>query len=143
MSRAKIASRYALFAVAATAGNLLAQAAILAVYADIGALIAALGVGTVVGLVIKYELDRRYIFHFRSRTKKEHGRSFVLYSFSGMATTVIFWGSEIALHLASDGWPPAKYMGGAIGLAIGYVIKYQLDKRYAFRFRQDDASNAA
>jgi hypothetical protein len=26
-----------------------------------------------------------------------------------------------------------RYVGGCIGLAIGYVIKYRLDKRYVFR----------
>ena len=24
------------------------------------------------------------------------------------------------------------YLGGALGLAIGYVVKYQLDKRFVF-----------
>ena len=24
------------------------------------------------------------------------------------------------------------YLGGAVGLAIGYVLKYQLDKRFVF-----------
>ena len=26
----------------------------------------------------------------------------------------------------------AAYVGGALGLAVGYVIKYQLDKRFVF-----------
>ena len=26
-----------------------------------------------------------------------------------------------------------RYLGGVIGLMIGYIIKYQLDKRYVFR----------
>lgn len=26
-----------------------------------------------------------------------------------------------------------RYLGGVLGLAIGYVIKYELDKRFVFR----------
>jgi len=26
-----------------------------------------------------------------------------------------------------------RYVGGVIGLAIGYYVKYQLDKRYVFK----------
>ena len=42
----------------------------------------------------------------------------------GLATTVIFWGFETK---------EMRYLGGIIGLAIGYLTKYHLDKRYVFR----------
>ena len=33
--------------------------------------------------------------------------------------------------LSQDGWP--RFVGAAIGLAIGYVTKYHLDRRFVFR----------
>ena len=46
-------------------------------------------------------------------------------------TTIIFWGTEIAFDtLFQD--PNAKYLGAVIGLSIGYIIKYFLDKKYVF-----------
>ncbi|MCL1962124.1 MAG: GtrA family protein [Desulfovibrionaceae bacterium] len=51
-----------------------------------------------------------------------------------MATTVIFWGFEFGFH-APFGTRWMRYLGGVIGLAIGYVAKYGLDKRFVFRDR--------
>ncbi len=49
----------------------------------------------------------------------------------GVVTTLIFWGFEMAFHLAfgTDGM---RYLGGVIALLSGYVIKYRLDKRFVF-----------
>ena len=54
-----------------------------------------------------------------------------LYTAMGLATTVIFWGFEFGFHhlFATR---EMRYLGGVIGLAIGYVSKYYLDKRYVF-----------
>jgi hypothetical protein len=50
----------------------------------------------------------------------------------GLATTFIFWGFEFGFqHLFET--KEMRYLGGIIGLAIGYLTKYQLDKRYVFR----------
>ena len=48
-----------------------------------------------------------------------------------MVTTLVFWGTEFAFHLAFQ-TDAMRYLGGVIGLVIGYAIKYQLDKRYVF-----------
>jgi hypothetical protein len=50
----------------------------------------------------------------------------------GLATTVIFWGFEFGFHHIFE-TKEMRYLGGVIGLAIGYVTKYHLDKRYVFR----------
>ena len=59
------------------------------------------------------------------------GRMFMLYSGMGVLTTLLFWGVEYAFHLVF-GTDTMRYLGGAIGLTAGYVIKYHLDKRFVF-----------
>jgi putative flippase GtrA len=49
----------------------------------------------------------------------------------GVLTTIIFWAIELAFeHIYQT--KEMRYLGGIIGLAIGYIIKYQLDKRFVF-----------
>jgi putative flippase GtrA len=87
--------------------------------------------GTLAGLVTKYLLDKRYIFYHTPKDKKDDAKKFALYSFMGVFTTVIFWGTEIGFNAVFEN-PNAKYVGAIIGLSIGYVIKYYLDKKYVF-----------
>ncbi len=49
----------------------------------------------------------------------------------GLVTTMIFWGFEYGFHLIFES-KKMRYFGGIIGLAIGYFIKYHLDKRFVF-----------
>lgn len=88
-------------------------------------------IGTAAGLPLRYLLEKRYIFAFKSNNIVHDGQLFILYSFMGVFTTAIFWGVEYAFHLifATD---TMRYMGGVIGLAIGFYVKYQLDKKYVF-----------
>nr|WP_247887257.1 GtrA family protein [Azospirillum sp. SYSU D00513] len=122
--------RYTAFAVVATAVNLLTQWCLFALYAGPGAVYAALALGTLTGLVAKYVLDKRWIFDDRSTGAAAHARKFSLYTLMGVFTTVIFWGTELAFDALGGGsW---RYVGGALGLAIGYVVKYRLDRRFVF-----------
>ncbi|MDF2234593.1 GtrA family protein [Albimonas sp. CAU 1670] len=95
------------------------------------ALILAIGLGTAVGLVVKYLLDKRWIFFDRSTGAKAHARRFALYTLMGVATTAIFWGSEA---LAWWLWRSdlARETGAVLGLMVGYVAKYQFDRRFVF-----------
>jgi len=123
--------RYALFAVLATLANLGMQRAVLAaVPGDMGFAIAVLA-GTAVGLVLKYLLDKRWIFDDRTTGLANHSRKFGLYTAMGIVTTLIFWGTETAFWLT---WRTdlMRETGAVIGLAIGYTIKYELDRRYVF-----------
>lgn len=92
----------------------------------------SIAAGTGVGLVVKYILDKRYIFRFRARDAIHDGQTFVLYTLMGLATTIVFWGFELGFHHIFE-TKEMRYLGGMIGLAIGYVTKYHLDKRYVFR----------
>lgn len=128
----KLALIYAILALIATAANIGSQDLIVRNYAGPYAIEISIFAGTGVGLLIKYILDKRYIFRFQAKDAIHDGQTFILYTVMGLATTVIFWGFEFTFqHLfQSDGM---RYLGGAIGLAIGYVTKYHLDKRYVFR----------
>ena len=123
--------RYALFAVIATIANLGAQRAVLAFGDSAVHFALAVFAGTGVGLVIKYALDKRWIFADVSTDLKDHGKKFGLYTAMGIVTTLIFWGTETAFWLI---WSTdtMREVGAIIGLTIGYVVKYNLDRRYVF-----------
>ena len=127
-----IAFRYVLFAIISTIVNLGFQYLSFLVYSGFLALYVAMFVGTLAGLILKYVLDKKYIFFHETKSKKEDGKKFLLYSLMGVFTTFIFWGFEIGFdYLFED--KNAKYLGGLIGLAIGYVVKYNLDKKFVFK----------
>lgn len=123
--------KYCLFAVIATAINLGTQWLVLLVNQSNLWILAALFCGTATGLVAKYVLDKRWIFYYQTSNAKDDAHRFSLYTLMGLATTVIFWGMELGFHYLLDE-AYAKYLGGAIGLSIGYYVKYQLDKRFVF-----------
>ncbi len=123
--------RYAAFAVAATIANLAAQRAVLAVDHSMRGYLFAVLAGTVVGLVLKYLLDKRWIFGDRTTGLRAHGRKFTLYTAMGVVTTLIFWGSESAFYLVW-GTDLMREIGAVLGVAVGYVTKYQLDRRFVF-----------
>lgn len=129
MSSFTLVILYAGFAVVATLANLGAQRAVLGLNGDWFFL--AMATGTGVGLVTKYVLDKRWIFSNAVRPVREEGRQFTLYTITGIGTTLIFWGSESAFWLI---WKTQtmREVGAVIGLTIGYVVKYHLDRRFVF-----------
>jgi putative flippase GtrA len=127
-----------IFAAIATGANLGVQAILDRAYEGTFSLYVSLFAGTLVGLVVKYLLDKRFIFFDSTRGLARRGWQFVRYGLTGLLTTAIFWGMELgAFHLF--GTRPARYLGGALGLAIGYWLKYQLDKRLVFAERSGRA----
>ena len=127
MSACALVLRYAFFALLATIANLGLQRLVLAQYGFFAALLS----GTAAGLIVKYTLDKNWIFHDRSTGMRSHRRKFSLYAGFSLITTVIFWGSETAFWLVW-GSDLMRELGAVIGLTIGYAIKYQLDRRYVF-----------
>lgn len=127
--------RYAAFAVIATVANLATQRVVLQ-FGDTGTLFAAaVGAGTIVGLIIKYLLDKRWIFYDVETGVNNHSQKFTLYTAMGIITTAIFWGSETAFWLI---WRTdvMRELGSVIGLGVGYVVKYNLDRHFVFTDRQ-------
>lgn len=133
MSGSTLALRYAGFAVLAMLANLGAQRLVLAGSADVAAVpsVLALGTGTLAGLVVKYLLDKRWIFYDRSAGVHAHSTRFALYSVMGIATTALFWITETLFWLLG-GTQLARELGAILGLTIGYLVKYQLDRRFVF-----------
>ena len=87
--------------------------------------------GTIAGLVIKYLLDKNWIFNNYDNSIKKNLEYFLRYSFFGIATTLIFWSFELSfLYIWKSDF--AREIGAIIGLTIGYYIKYKLDKKYVF-----------
>lgn len=128
----KFTFKYILFAVIATLTNILAQEITTHLYTDSNYLFIPIFVGTIAGLLVKYILDKKYIFHHRSETIKQDTQMFFLYSAMGVVTTIIFWGTELAFDYIFQN-KAMRYLGAVIGLAVGYWIKYHLDKRFVFR----------
>lgn len=126
-----IAALYALFATMSIAVNIGTQACFLAVYGGPFAIPCSVGFGTLTGLVAKYLLDKRWIFAHTSRDKTHEAQTFFLYGTMGVVTTGVFWGTEYAFDrmFQSDAM---RYVGGVLGLAVGYLLKYFLDRRYVF-----------
>lgn len=135
MTLRTLALRYAAFAVIATIANLATQRAVLQ-FGETGIHFAtAVGAGTIVGLFIKYLLDKRWIFYDIETGIKNHSRKFSLYTAMGIVTTAIFWGTETAFWLIWE-TDMMRELGAVIGLSIGYVVKYNLDRRFVFTDRQ-------
>ena len=134
ISSFKLAIRYSILAAVATLANIAAQEGTLQVYQGFFEIGLSIFVGTAVGLVVKYILDKRYIFRFKAQNRRHDSRIFILYTVMGLLTTVIFWGFEWAFQLLYE-TKEMRYLGGVIGLTLGYLTKYQLDKRFVFRVK--------
>lgn len=124
--------KYSFFALIATIINLFTQFISLAIYSQNFSLYIAMFFGTITGLIAKYILDKKYIFYYVVKDKKEDSQKFILYSIMGVFTTLIFWGFEIGFDYIFDS-EIAKYIGAIIGLSIGYITKYFLDKKFVFK----------
>jgi putative flippase GtrA len=118
--------------------NLSAQWVSVRLYQGDFSVVLSILVGTAAGLPVKYLLDRRYIFAGRARSSRVGGE-FLRYASTGVITTLVFWSIEWLFHLAfgSEFW---RLVGGAIGLSVGFYLKYRLDARFVFR-RQFDADS--
>lgn len=130
-ANSQLALKYGAFALIATAANIATQDLFIRVYSGAFAIVTSVVVGTAVGLVVKYILDKRYIFCFRVRSLAHDTRTFALYTVMGLVTTAVFWGFEFAFHHFFE-TKEMRYLGGVIGLSLGYLTKYSLDKRYVF-----------
>jgi putative flippase GtrA len=130
LSRFEILVRYILFAVIATVLNLSVQRLVLALDEHWSSLYLAMFLGTLVGLAAKFMLDKRWIFQ-ASQNRRASAMQFSLYSLTGVVTTCLFWSLEAAFWYVGR-TDLMRETGAVIGLALGYALKYRLDKRYVF-----------
>jgi len=127
----QVALPYTIFAILATIINLGTQELVVGVYSGVYSLWLAMFMGTGTGLVTKYILDKKYIFKVSAESLQQDTFVFLLYSAMGVFTTAIFWGAEWLFDVLYQD-RVMRYVGACIGLLIGYVTKYYLDKRYVF-----------
>lgn len=131
MTPSTLVFRYVVFAILATLVNLIIQRFVLW-FGDGSAMLAlALAAGTATGLLVKYFLDKHWIFEDLSVGAIEITKKFSLYTVMGIFTTLLFWGTEILFWFT---WRTdmMREIGAIVGLSIGYFVKYHLDKRYVF-----------
>ncbi|MBH68435.1 MAG: polysaccharide biosynthesis protein GtrA [Rhodospirillaceae bacterium] len=130
MIRPTLVILYAVFAVLAIICNLITQRLSIFCVPELGVPFAVL-LGTFTGLLVKYVLDKYWIFHDNSLGLFENGRKFTLYSLMGVFTTTIFWSSEMLFWLL---WQThfMRELGAVLGLGVGYLLKYQLDRSFVF-----------
>lgn len=123
--------RYSAFAVIAMLANLLTQRGVLMMGDSAALFAAAMAAGTLIGLMVKYLLDRRWIFYDQDAGFGRQSRKFSRYTMMGVVTTALFWGTETACWLI---WRTdmMRELGAVLGLTIGYIAKYQLDRRFVF-----------
>lgn len=131
MTKLKIALLYGLFAIISIVANLLAQDITVRLYHLEYRIALSVAVGTVVGLLIKYILDKKFIFRISANNLAHDTSLFAMYTAMGIITTFIFWGFEFTFEYLFH-TKSMRYLGAVIGLSIGYFIKYNLDKRYVF-----------
>lgn len=128
----RIATLYSAIALLATAVNIGCQALVVALYQGAGHIQLSVLAGTAAGLPIKYVLEKKFIFLFTANGLGHDTRLFAIYSFLGVFTTTLFWGIEYLFHLWF-GTDTMRYAGAALGLALGYTLKYHMDKHWVFR----------
>ena len=124
--------KYALAAVAATIANIGAQWLIVSLLGNTAYVVyASVLIGTAVGLVAKFLMDKFLIFR-DSAAGRQAVTQVSLYLATGIFTTIVFWVIELAFHYAYQ-TDLMRYVGGVLGLAVGYTLKYMLDSRFVFR----------
>ncbi|MBX4907836.1 MULTISPECIES: GtrA family protein [Rhizobium] len=128
---AGLATRYLAFAMLSTAANFAVQATVMQL-APSPNLMPSMLAGTAAGFGLKYLLDKKWIFFDGYTSHGDEMLKVALYGLFSVLTTLIFWGFEITFWTV---WKTelAKYTGGALGLAIGYISKYALDRKFVFK----------
>ena len=131
MTQSTLVFRYVVFAILATFVNLIIQRFVLWFGDGSVIFLVALAAGTAMGLLVKYFLDKYWIFEDLSVGAIEATKKLSLYTLMGILTTAIFWGTETLFWLI---WRTdlMREIGAIIGLSVGYFVKYHLDRRYVF-----------
>jgi putative flippase GtrA len=131
MKRVPIAVKYAVFAAIATGINIAAQRGVAFFVTGRFSIFISLFFGTISGLVVKYLLDKRFIFYYRPVSLGDEAVKVFLYLLMSGFATAVFWAVEISFDALFE-FAAARYVGAAVGLTLGYSLKYELDRRFVF-----------
>ena len=125
-----IGFKYILFAILATTVNIFFQYLSFLLIEHKYELYIAMLNGTILGMILKYYLDKNFIFYY---VKKEFNikNIFLLYIFTSIFTTILFWAIELWFsYYVNINY--SEYLGALVGLTLGYSLKYLLDKQLVF-----------
>lgn len=125
-----IGFKYILFAILATTVNIFFQYLSFLLIEHKYELYIAMLNGTILGMILKYYLDKNFIFYY---VKKEFNNknTFLLYIFTSIFTTILFWAIELWFsYYVNINY--SEYLGALVGLTLGYSLKYLLDKQLVF-----------
>jgi putative flippase GtrA len=95
-------------------------------------LLLQMSIATIIAFIFKYLVDK--IFIFKDKTKyisKTHFKKVFLYGSFAVITTLIFWFFELSFKYFFN-FNNSHIVGAILGLAIGYTIKFLLDRKYVF-----------
>jgi len=93
-------------------------------------------IGTFLGFVTKFILDKFLVFKDTNKDVSHTFKQIAIYAIFALLTTCIFWGIEIGFKLLFT-FDNRELIGGFIGLAIGYTVKFFLDKKFVFIKNED------
>tara|TARA_B100000700_G_C14986868_1_gene829284 strand:- start:1151 stop:1543 length:393 start_codon:yes stop_codon:yes gene_type:complete len=125
-----LATRYILFAILSTLVNLFSQFLTFLILDYEYEIYIAIASGTITGLLVKYLLDKYYIFNLKVREYRSKN-TFVPYILTSVLTTIIFWFTEL-WFINNIQISNTEYIGAMVGLSIGYTLKYFLDRNFVF-----------
>lgn len=125
---------YLVFAMLGTLSNLGTQELVVR-SAPAAPLTLSIGIGTIVGFLLKYALDKLWVFRDGYGGHRDELVKVTLYGAFSIVTTLIFWAFELSFW---EIWRSdlAKYGGAVLGLGIGYITKFMLDRTFVFQMRR-------
>jgi putative flippase GtrA len=94
-------------------------------------LIVSMAIATIVAFIFKFIVDKIFIFKNINKKMKENLRQIFFYGLFAVITTLIFWGFELCFKYVFV-FSYSEYLGGFVGLCIGYSLKFILDSRFVF-----------
>lgn len=89
-------------------------------------------VGLFVGFVLKYLLDKKYVFNDGYENRNAETRKAGLYAFMSILCTILSVCITGSFKIVF-GVQLAKKVGWFLGLILGYTAKFFLDKKYVFK----------
>lgn len=127
----KIVLFYSLFSFISAFVNISAQIVTRAIYSGPFDIEIAIFFGLITGLLVKFFLDKFYIFKSNNFLNKSK-LIFLFYVITSIFTTLIFIGFQyLFIFIFGDLW--IVYIGAILGLIVGYFTKYHLDKSFVFK----------
>lgn len=119
--------RYILFSFFSILINIIFQEISLYFYSS---LIFSILLGTLLGFITKYLLDKHFIFSNAGDIYSF--KEIFFYTMTAIFTTVIFWTIEL-LFIYFFETKTLKILGAFLGLVVGYFLKYHLDSMITFK----------